>query len=574
MGPLELTTRRQILGALLGVPWAASCRSAPRFDFDGGFVDDGMARGHAWRDGHLNAGPVSVRRTETLILGAGAAGLVAGWRLRSQGHSDFAILEQARQPGGTAVGGQSSVTGYPWGAHYLPAPTADNPKLVALLEEMGVVTERGDDGAPVYDEGVLCATPRERVFYKGRWYEGLLPEAVALDDDRRQLAAFRRRIHAWVAYKGRDGRRAFAIPVAASSDDPVVRRLDSMTMADWLVQEKLTSPLVRAAVDYACRDDFGARPSEVSAWYGLHYFCARTPSATAGSAPFLTWPEGNARLIRHLSARIGAERLILRTLVTRVTRTADGWRVEAVDGQGQRSHWSARQVICALPSFLRRRVFGDGVADYSPNYGSWLVANLHLSGRPRSKGFEPAWDNVIHGSRSLGYVIATHQGGSSYGPTVWTWYLPLTGADATAQRRSLAQLSYNDAADVAVQELEPRAPWPRQASGPASISVDGAMRWSDRSRVWRSAQTVRARPVRSTACILRTPTCPGSRSSKRPFFTATARPKRCSPSRGRREGLCVRASERPVVSFETFRPVGLRRAGRRSRWRWFRWGLG
>ncbi|MEM7679306.1 MAG: FAD-dependent oxidoreductase, partial [Myxococcota bacterium] len=208
-------------------------------------------------------------------------------------------------------------------------------------------------------------------------------------------------------------------------------------------------------VDYACRDDFGARPEDVSAWYGLHYFAARTPSPGAPSAPFLTWPQGNARLIDHLAQRVGAARIHLSTVVTGVRAEAGGWRVDTVDMRsGRPQRWTARQVICALPSFLRGHLFSEGVPSYDPTYGAWMVANLHLRGRPRFEGFETAWDNVVHGSRSLGYVVATHQEGSAYGPTVWTWYLPLVGEDAGAERRRLQQLTWADAADVAVSELD------------------------------------------------------------------------------------------------------------------------
>lgn len=457
MGPLELSTRRQILTALLGAPWAVACRRRPAFDFDGGFIEDNRRLGHAWRDGRLStASPGPERRVEVLILGGGVAALVAGWRLRQAGLTDFAVLEIGPQVGGTAVGGASAVTGYPWGAHYLPAPTSANPGLVELLAEMGAVVDRDDRGEPVYGEGVLCAAPQERVFYKGRWYPGLLPEAVATVEDRRQMAEFRRRVEAWIAFRDDDGRRAFTIPIAAASDDRRARALDQQSMAEWLARHGLTAPLVRAAVDYACRDDFGARPSEVSAWYGLHYFAARTPQPKAEPAPFLTWPEGNGRIVDHLAGRIGADRLRPSTGVRRVQRRPDGWAVDTFEGPTARpGRWRAQQVVCALPSFLRRRLF-EGVepSDYRPTYGSWLVANLHLSGRPGYDGFETAWDNVIHESRSLGYVVATHQLGSAYGPTVWTWYLPFTGADAAEDRRRLEQLDWSSSADLAVTELD------------------------------------------------------------------------------------------------------------------------
>ena len=45
-------------------------------------------------------------------------------------------------------------------------------------------------GQPVAAEEYLCRDPQERLFYKGRWYEGLYLHAGASADDREQLQAF------------------------------------------------------------------------------------------------------------------------------------------------------------------------------------------------------------------------------------------------------------------------------------------------------------------------------------------------------------------------------------------------
>src|SRR5437762_786758 len=75
--------------------------------------------------------------------------------------------------GGTSRGGESAAGPHPWGAHYVPVPLADNKLLATLLDEMGVIERRAADGTPEIAEHVLCRDPQERVFYRGRWYEGL-----------------------------------------------------------------------------------------------------------------------------------------------------------------------------------------------------------------------------------------------------------------------------------------------------------------------------------------------------------------------------------------------------------------
>jgi len=62
------------------------------------------------------------------------------------------------------------------------------------------------------------------------------------------------------------------------------------------------------------------------------------------------------------------------------------------------------------------------------------VANLHIDEVLHDLGgAPPSWDNVIHGSASLGYVNALHQSLRPYpGPTVLTSYWAL-GGDTPAQ---------------------------------------------------------------------------------------------------------------------------------------------
>jgi hypothetical protein len=69
-------------------------------------------------------------------------------------------------------------------------------------------------------------------------------------------------------------------------------------------------------------------------------------------------------------------------------------------------------------------------------------------------GFPLCWDNVFYESRSLGYVVATHQSGSDEGPTVWTWYYPYTPADGPAVREALLRATRDELAEVVLTDLE------------------------------------------------------------------------------------------------------------------------
>ncbi|MEQ8275391.1 MAG: FAD-dependent oxidoreductase [Deltaproteobacteria bacterium] len=450
------STRRELLTWLFGTTAAgalAGCRRTTEPSFGGEFHEGAFAAAHRIRDGQLppdaDAEPVEV---PVLVLGGGIAGLSAAWRLHRSGFDRFFVLDLESAPGGTARGDRSNVTSYPWGAHYLPAPPKTNAPLVELCDDLGFVAGYDDAGHPQYPEHLLVADPEERVYFEGAWHRGHLPMHAATTADREQLERFEAKVAAFVDHRT-DGRRAFTLPV----DEGVgFEDLDAMTFAAWLDREGFDAPFVRHLADYACRDDYGTVPETTSAWYGLHYFAARTKQGGGDSAPFLSWSNGNARIADGIVARIGQSRFRPFTVIASVAPEGDGRRVRVRtwDLALRRSTtWIAEQVIFALPSFLRRYLIqGYEVPAYHPSYAPWLVANVHLTRRPWSPGFETAWDNTIFDSRSLGYVVATHQDGASRGPTVWTHYTPLLGDPKTA-RRSLLEMSWSEATDAVVREL-------------------------------------------------------------------------------------------------------------------------
>src|SRR5215218_2686383 len=296
-------TRRELLAAFLGAPFAlAACGGrevAPPLP-EGEVVGASDGVGHLIRDG-LRPEPEAWERAGVVIVGGGVAGLAAAWRFLRAGFEDFVLLELEAEPGGTArSGSEHGVVPYPWGAHYLPAPQRENRALVALLDELGVLEGADAEGEPVVAEQFLCRDPEERVFYRGRWYEGLYLHAGATEEDARQLRLFNAEVDAWAAWRDARGRRAFAIPVANCSDDAEAAALDRVSMSEWMLRRGLNSERLRWLVDYACRDDYGLNVEQASAWAGLFYFASRMKGPGAEAQSLITWPEGNGRLVRHL----------------------------------------------------------------------------------------------------------------------------------------------------------------------------------------------------------------------------------------------------------------------------------
>jgi hypothetical protein len=502
-------TRREILAAFLGVPaaLAGGCTDRVAPLPEGRIIGASDRIGHLVRDG-LRPQPSADRwqRTGVVIVGGGVAGLSAAWRFLRAGFTDFTLLELEKAPGGTARSGSSSLVPFPWGAHYIPAPMKENRAFILLLDEMGILEGRTADGEPIVAEQFLCRDPQERIFYRGRWYEGLYLHAGATEEDLSQLRAFEAEVQRWVAWRDGRGRRAFALPAASGSDDAYVTALDQLSMAEWLDRHGFNSPRLRWLVNYACRDDYGTLLRDTSAWAGLFYFAARVPKPGAESQPLMTWPEGNGRMVNHFYGKAKAQiRLGLAVADINPTNAAgrQGVDVSAVDHTGtQAVGYHADQVIFAGPQFLTRYLIRPFAAAPPPHltqfeYGAWMVANLFLKDRPVSRGFPLAWDNVLYDSPSLGYVVATHQRGLDRGPTIFTYYYPLCDTNPRAARARLLGLDWESCADLALADLE-RA---HRDLRPLVERLD-VMRWGHamiRPRpgfLWGAARTAATRPHR------------------------------------------------------------------------------
>ena len=452
--------RRELLKLFLGAPFAfAACRTdQPRVFPEGEIVGQSADLGHILRSGRTFEVPFDRWETKrAVIVGGGIAGLSAAWKLRKQNFNDFVLLELERDVGGTSISGKGDPVGYPWAAHYLPVPFSENTELVSLLDEMSLTEGRDAQGQVVVKEQFLCREPEERVFFKGRWYEGLYLNVGAGDEDKRQFAEFQRKINDWVNWRDTRGRRAFAVPLETCSDDTAVTSLDRISFTEWLSQNGFTSERLHWYCDYATRDDYGLKADQTSAWVGLFYFCSRVRKSGVESQPFITVPEGNGQFVHHFSA-IAGDNIRRSQVVVSIVPTERGVDIVTLDG-GELRGIHCERAIFASPIFTAPYII-RGFRDDPPfaagefQHNAWFVANLFLKDRPKprfSKDFPLSWDNVLYESPSLGYVTATHQKGIDYGPTVLTYYYPM--CHETDGRTKLFTYDWRQLADVCLTDL-------------------------------------------------------------------------------------------------------------------------
>ena len=466
--------RRAFLGAASAFA-LAGC-DAPPPAIDGGFTGIDVARGHALRDGAWRtATPAVVRRTRVVIAGGGVAGLAAARALRLGGIDDFALIELEDVAGGNSRGGTVGGIACPLGAHYLPVPGGDAREVQDLLEEFGL--RRRVAGRWEYDERNLCHSPQERLFFQGEWHDGLLPVDGVGAATLAQYRRFGRRVAEL------QGDTRFSIPTLRAPVTPTLLALDALSFAAWLDREGLDDPHLRWYLDYCCRDDYGAGLAHVSAWAGIHYFASRHGFHAPGDESaerdaVLTWPEGNGWLTARLAAPLG-ERLHTGQVIVRIAETRSGVEVDVFDVASKSLvRWQAERCIVALPVFIAARIVENPPARLAHAAAQvrdapWLVANMHLraplADRP---GPAPSWDNVIYGTRGLGYVDARHQ---TLDPTpratVLSWYRPLgpSAYDVGDGRRQLLDRPWSGWRDDLLAELS--VPHPDIASLATRIDI-------------------------------------------------------------------------------------------------------
>ena len=402
-------------------------------------------RGHKLRGHTAFPAPTREVRTRVAIIGGGVAGLAAAWALADAGIADFRLLELEDRTGGNARAGRNAISAYPLGAHYLPIPNVEAKGVVRLLEQLGIITG-WQGGKPVFDAYQLVADPDERILYLGKWQEGLIP-ATGLDArDRADITAFFAAMAKFRDRRDAQGRPAFALPMELSARDADLMALDRVSFTQWLDAQGWHSPILRGHVRYACRDDYGTEPGEVSAWAGIHYFASRRGVA-ANCAPdtVLTWPEGNGHLVGRMAARLQAH-LDCAQLVHRVEIGDAGVTIDALDARsGEAVRVTADAVILATPQFVTSRLLRGRTVGGDFGYAPWVVAAVSVDRAPEGPGTAVAWDNVSWTSASLGYVVDTHQSLDAVpGATVLSWYLPLSDMPPAAARRLLLDRSLGE----------------------------------------------------------------------------------------------------------------------------------
>jgi NAD(P)-binding Rossmann-like domain len=431
----------------------------------------GRQPGHTLREQKSWPAPSEEIETDVVILGSGVAALCAAWQLNKHGHSRSVMIE-GPQLYGNAAGGEMHGQVYPTGGHYLPLPSPESTHIRELLHDAGVILRDPYGEQPYYDERFVLHAPEERLLFHGHWQDGFIPTEGVPAHELAEHKRFFAEVERLRAARGRDGKRIFVFPTELSSDDAEYAALDKISLKTWLEQNNYKAPTLHWYLNYCCRDDYGRRYDEVSAWAGLHYYCSRWgQAANAGNGTWLTWPNGLHPLAQALD-KLGGQRrragtaYSLKTVAGGVEALCFIQEGEQEGGKLRTFRVRARRAICAMPLYVAARVvenigrYGFNPKQDVPVYAPWMVANFLMRRFPEEieqpEQFVPlSWDNVVYQEPGLGYVVSTHQDIRQQPPakTVFSSYIALSDRPVKEARKWMEQAAPHELLELASRDL-------------------------------------------------------------------------------------------------------------------------
>lgn len=245
----------------------------------------------------------------------------------------------------------------------------------------------------------------------------------------------------------------FDIPIKKISKDQKYRDLDTITMGNWLIEQKFTSEELFEYVNYCCKDDFGIGIDFVSAWAGLFYFAARKHDASSNEN-VLTWPEGNGRLATHL-AKFANNKTKKNHLVYEVKQNKNAVEVLCFDAKNNKSvMYKSDKVICCTPQYINSYLFKDRKTSAKFQYAPWFTATISLKKESDLNNSEFYWDNVIYKSKGLGYIYNQHQTVNQIIENKsLTYYYSFSNADLKAARKGFLKMKEEEIKKIIISDL-------------------------------------------------------------------------------------------------------------------------
>jgi monoamine oxidase len=268
---------------------------------------------------------------DTVIIGAGFAGLAAARTLMNEGRGDFVVLEARDRVGGRTKPGTIGGIPIDLGGMWM-GPTQT--RLKSLADHYGVRSY------PTHLDG-------NAIFRIGR------RERLGPREDPSRLFGIVGGL-AYLFAKWKLERRMAPLDTNQPWAHPDAEQLDSTTVETWMAQNVL-HPLPRAAFRTICNSLLCAEPSQVSLLFFLHYIKSGGGldvliSADTGGAQNLVFHGGVHQISRFMADDIGG-RLHLNAPVTMIE-----WHDGGVTVRSEAGTFTARKAIIAISPTLMHRI--------------------------------------------------------------------------------------------------------------------------------------------------------------------------------------------------------------------------
>jgi hypothetical protein len=300
--------------------------------------------------------------TETLIVGAGIAGLSAACSLKS---NDFMICELNPQIGGTSDAISINNTFYTQGAHYDWEYGANYGKEgLELLECLNIIrfnslTNRWDFVDKQY---VIPKAVEEACYINGVMKSSAMPRSELRDNLFSLLDAY-----------------TDEFPLPTTLIDSKWHHLDQITFFDYLNKYlPLTSDFVEA-IDYQLMDDYGGTSKQVSALAGIHYYKCR-PYYDKEEPALFSPVEGNFYYAKKMLQAVGESHLYRNHLVFGLKQENNSWTADVFDAKAnRRKQVIAKNVVYAGQKHALKYIHPSSYQTFSDvSYTPWVIVNFEM----------------------------------------------------------------------------------------------------------------------------------------------------------------------------------------------------
>ena len=325
-------------------------------------VLNNMKTGHLVREA-INLNPVSVIKTQTLIVGGGIAGLSAANSVKNK---DFLLVEMDDNLGGTSSAIDINGELFAQGAHYdLSYPKSYGQEGLNLLENLNIVNYNAAKEEYFFkDEKYLINNDQqETCFTKKGFQDAPIDKGINKDD-------FLQLIKPYVG--------EMKMPTRLIDDK--YRYLDKITFFDFIDKYLIHDPDLISGIDYQMYDDYGANCSNVSALAGIHYYACRDYYG-AQKPQLFSPPQGNFYFIDKLAKNVNPYQIKSSCLAFKITKKNNLYSTLVYNTKSKTvQEIISNSIIYAGQKNALKFIYPDYYHLFQNNkYSPWIAINFELN---------------------------------------------------------------------------------------------------------------------------------------------------------------------------------------------------